>query len=206
MKKHYLILSMILLTLSTTGWCNEKIIYSASAGAVDGITQYYSTLSKLENINSATGDGINYKDMCEYLQKNRESVISLLCETKTYYHLGQAEQAIRNLYRNKTAYHAYSKVENRASAPGYFDSVTGHRYYKISSDYYSEYSRSGNLLKTVPSNLPLLTGRRNIHPLNDDNYILYQRSLLGQKNYMALPVYEKHPEGWKSEKALISLK
>ena len=206
MKNYYFILAMMLLTIATAGWCNEKAIYAASATAVDGITQYYSSMSKLENMNSDAGDGINYKDLCDYLQKNRETLITHLCETKTYHHLGQAEQAINHLYRNQTAFHAYSKSEHRATAPGYFDSATGHRYYKTSSENYSEYSRTGSFLKTVPSDLPLLTKSRNIHSINDDNYILYQRSIMGKMDYMTLPGYEKHPEGWKAEKVLVTLK
>lgn len=206
MKKHYVILTVMILIITATGWCDEKTIYSASTTAIDGIIQYYSSMSKLENLNSVTKDGINYKDMCDYLQKNRETLITYLCETNTYHHLGQAEKSISSLYRNQSAYHAYSKIEHRAAAPGYFDSVTGHRYYKTSAENYSEYSRTGKFLKTVSSDLPLLTRSRNIHAIDEDNYILYQRSLLGEKNYMILPGYEKHPEGWQAEKAMITLK
>ncbi len=206
MKKHSFLLALMILTFAATGWCNEKTIYSASATAIDGIIQYYSSLSKLENITPAGTDGINYKGMCDYLQKNRETLIAHLCETNAYHPLGKAEQAINNLYRNQTAYHGYGKTEYKATAPGYFDSATGHRYYKTSSEIYSEYSKTGSFLKTVPSDLPLLTKNRNIHPVGNDNYILYQRSILGKKDYMALPGYEKHPKGWKAEKALISLK
>ena len=54
MKTHFFILVMMLLIIATAGWCNEKEAYSASAAAVDGITQYYSSLSKLENMASET--------------------------------------------------------------------------------------------------------------------------------------------------------
>jgi hypothetical protein len=206
MKTHFFILVMMLLTIATAGWCNEKDAYSASAAAVDGITQYYSSLSKLENMDSGTGEGINYKELCGYLQKNREGIITHLCETNTYLHLGQAEQAISSLYKNQTKYHAYGKTQHRATAPGYFDSATGHRYYKTNSGDYSEYSRTGLFLKTVSPELPLLTRSRNIHPLDEGSYILYQRSQFGKKDYIALPGYEKHPTGWKAEKVLMTLK
>lgn len=203
MKNYYFILALMLLIIATTGWCNEKDVYSASTAAVDGITQYYSSMAKLENTASSTRDGINYKELCDYLQKNRDGIITRLCETNTYLHLGQAEQVISSLYKNQTRYHAYGKSEYRATASGYFDSATGHRYYKTNAGYYSEYSKTGNFLKIVSSDLPLLTQSRNIHPIGDDNYILYQR---GKEDYMALPGYEKHPTGWKAEKVLMTLK
>lgn len=206
MKNYYFIFTLVLLTITTAGWCNEKAIYAVSATAVDGITQYYSSMSKLENMSFDAENGINYKDLCDYLQKNREPIIKHLCETKTYYHLNQAEQAINHLYRNQTAFRAYNKSEHRATAPGYFDSITGHRYYKTSAEYYSEYSRTGSFLKAVPSDMPLLTKSRNIHLINDDDYILYQKSIMGGKEYMTLPGYEKHPDGWKAEKILVILK
>nr|NJM01203.1 hypothetical protein [Desulfobacula sp.] len=206
MKNYFFILTIMLLIIATTAWCNEKDVYSASAAAVDGITQYYSSLSKLENAAGKTLNGITHKDLCGYLQENREQIITHLCETNAYLHLGHAEKAISSLYKNQTRYHAYGKAEYQARSPGYFDSATGHRYYRTSSGEYSEYSKTGRFLKTVPSNLPLLTQSRNICPLDENCYILYQQSQLGKKSYIALPGNEKHPAGWKAEKALVTLK
>lgn len=92
-----------------------------------------------------------------------------------------------------------------AIADGYFDSATGHRYYKTGTGTYSEYSQKGRFLKTVPSDQPLLVTGKNIHPITQEVYILYQRTAGGKNDYLALPGCEKHPEGWKAENALVSL-
>lgn len=96
----------------------------------------------------------------------------------------------------------YAKVVGMA----YFDTATGHQYKQQDPDTYAEYSRNGKFLKYVPANLPLLTKSRNVHPITDNTYILYENYLAGEKKYLTLPGSESPPEGWKACKMMIPLK
>ena len=209
MKKQCYLMAIIILALATTGWCNDKTIYSASAITVDGIMGYYSSMSKLEtklkNFQSSM-DEVNYNDICDYMDQNREELIIQIAETNSFNNLGLAVQIINSRYRSQGTGHAYDSLKSRATAQGYFDSRTGHRYYKTGKNTYAEYTKTGNFFKTVLSDLPLLTKSQYVHPITETNYILYQKTIQGKNDYLALPVSKQHPKGWKANKALISLK
>ena len=206
MKKRSYLLVMVLLVMAATGWCKDKTIYSASAITVDGLMTYYSSMGKLKDVDQLTVEKINYHDMCDYIHQNREKIITRVAETRSFNNLGRASQIINSLYENQTAYHAYGNLQHKATAQEYFDTVTGHRYYRTGAETYAEFTQKGAFLKTVPSDLPLLTKSRHIQPITKDNYILYQKIVQGKKIYLALPGKEAHPKGWKADKALISLK
>lgn len=206
MKKHCYLSAIIILTMAATGWCSDKTIYSASTITVDGIMSYYSSMANLKNLNQLTMDKNTYNGMYNYIKKNRKKIIMKVAETKNFNNLGRAAQIINGLYKNQNTFHPYSKLQLNATAQGYFDSITGHRYYKTGANTYAEYTKKGAFLKTVPSDQPLLTKSRNIHPITKNNYILYQKTTQGKKDYLALPGYKKHPTGWKADKVLLSLK
>lgn len=206
MKNCNYLLVIIVLLMAATGWCKDNTIYSASAITVDGVMGYYSSMAKLKNVDQLAVEKVDYHDMCDYIHQNRQKLITRVAETGSFTNLGQASEVIRSLYKNKTAYHAYGNRQHRATAHEYFDTVTGHRYYKTGDETYAEFTRKGVFLKTVPSDLPLLTKSRHIQPITKDNYILYQKIVQGKKVYLALPGKETHPKGWKADKALISLK
>jgi hypothetical protein len=205
MKKHLCVLAVIIITMTTTGFCNDKTILSASAITVDSLISYYASMAELNNSNPSAAASQNYGDMVNYISQNRQTLVTRIAETSCYDNLGRASQIINSLYRHQSTGLSYGKLNFKASEPGYFDSATGHRYVKTGEDTYAEYSKKGCFLKTVPSDLPLLTKSRNIHPISKDNYIVYQRIQNGKMDCMALPGSQKHPEGWKADKALVSL-
>lgn len=96
-------------------------------------------------------------------------------------------------------------AEANAKATSYFDAATGHRYLKICDNTYAEYTKKGEFFRTVPSDLPRLNETRCIHPITRNCYILYKKRLNGKIQYLSLPGFDAHPEGWKSDKILISL-
>jgi hypothetical protein len=205
MKKYLCVLGVIIFTMTTTGFCNDKIILSASGITVDSLISYYTSMAELNNSNPSATTGSNYGDMANYISQNRQTLVTRIAETSCYDNMGRASQIINSLYQNQNTAHAYGSLNFRASEPGYFDAATGHRYVKTGEDTYAEYSKKGRFLKTVPSDLPLLTKSRNIHPITQDNYIVYQKRQDGKMDCMALPGSQKHPEGWEADKALVSL-
>jgi hypothetical protein len=101
-----------------------------------------------------------------------------------------------------------SDVEKQATADGYVDLVTMHRYIKNSDSSYDEYTRKGKFLKTVPADLPLLLERSHVVPVQNNCYFLYVKKRLSDKDqFMVLkPASETHPEGWVLEKALVDVR
>lgn len=205
MKKHHYLLAIIFLTITTTGWCNDKTIFSASAITVDSIMNYYSSMANLKNLDQFAMEKKYCAGLCQYMNQNRDAIITRVAESKSYNNLGRAAQIINSLYKNQTAYYIQNNLQLSATAQGYFDSMTGHRYYKTSATTYAEYSKKGVFLKTIPSDKYLLTKNRNIHPITKNNYILYQQTLQGKANYLTLPANEKPPKGWEAETVLFSL-
>ena len=95
-----------------------------------------------------------------------------------------------------------------ASSDMYVDLATMHRYVKNQNGTYSEYTRKGKFVKTVPADLPLLSSRDHVVPVTDDCYLLYvNRQRADSDDTMVLrPVSSPHPSGWLLEKALVDLK
>jgi len=83
-------------------------------------------------------------------------------------------------------------------ADGYFDSRTGHRYFRNESGSYDEFNKKGEYFKTVPADLPLLVKSLNIHPIISDSYIIYQRKVDGLNLQMVLSADQEHPKNWKA--------
>lgn len=207
MKKHFYVLAIIIFAMTATaGFCNDKTIYSASAITVDGIMDYYSSMADLKSKNRSALADQNYTALYDYVSKNRDRLIETVAETNSFNNLGRACQIINSLYRNQTMGHSYGSPNSRAAAQGYFDAATGHRYYKTGATTYAEYTKKGDFLKTVSFDLPVLTKSRNVHVLTKDDYILYRRNILGKKDFLTLPFDDPHPQGWKSDKAMVSLK
>ncbi|WP_022667728.1 hypothetical protein [Desulfospira joergensenii] len=94
-----------------------------------------------------------------------------------------------------------TQVEGKA----YFDSRTGHRYVKAENQTYMEFDRKGRFLKTVPDTLPLLLQSRSIHPISDENYILYKKCVQGKICFKSLRAVSPHPEGWYADKLLLAI-
>ena len=92
-----------------------------------------------------------------------------------------------------------------ASHDAYFDAFTGHKYIKLDTNTYAEYSQRGLFLKKVPSNLPLLVKSSNIHPIPNDGYILYEKASCGVSEQQFLSKTTDHPKGWTAKKILIAL-
>ena len=101
-----------------------------------------------------------------------------------------------------------SEVEKQASAEGYVDLVTMHRYIKNSDRTYDEYTRKGEFLKTVPADLPLLLERSHVVPVPKNCYFLYvkKRPLRKDQAMVLKSAPESHPEGWFLEKALVDVR
>jgi hypothetical protein len=91
------------------------------------------------------------------------------------------------------------------SHDAYFDSFTGHKYIKLDASTYAEYSQKGVFLKEVPSDLPLLAKRSNIHPIPNDSYILYEKASCGVAKHKFLSKSNDHPKGWKAKKVFVSM-
>lgn len=100
-----------------------------------------------------------------------------------------------------------STLQNTATEDIYVDLATMHRYIKNPDGTYCEYDRRGKLLKTVSSQLPLLTKRPHVIPVNSHCYLLYVKDLLDPKHPVTIkPAAEPHPDGWILERALVDLK
>lgn len=93
----------------------------------------------------------------------------------------------------------------RAHHDSYFDAYTGHKYIKIDVNTYAEYSKRGEFIKNVSSDLPLLTKSSNIHPITSDSFILYERLSQGSSNQQLLPGQKNHPDGWKATKLFVAI-
>lgn len=207
MKHFYWMLPLMITALAVPAWSGGPNA-SPSAVAVDQITAYYASMAEMTS-GSVSVDldpaEKKYTAMHTYLVKNRDRLITHVRETRSDSDLDHALQAVNRLYKSESAYHAYGKSSFKAAADVYFDCATGHRYHKSGPDAYDEYTRTGRYLKTVPADLPLLTRSRNVHPICDGDYILYQKSRAGKTDYLTLPGCENHPDGWKAEKLMVSL-
>ena len=97
------------------------------------------------------------------------------------------------------------EMEKQATADGYIDLVTMHRYIKNSDGSYNEYTRRGTFFKTVSPDLPLLLQRDHVKPVQKNCYFLYVKKRLSEKDQAMVikSAPESHPEGWLLEKAQI---
>ena len=100
------------------------------------------------------------------------------------------------------------EVKKQASAEGYVDLVTMHRYIKNSDGTYDEYTRGGEYFKTVSADLPLLLERSHVVPITKNCYLLYVKKgfLKQDKDVLLKSAPESHPEGWLLEKALVDVR
>ncbi len=87
----------------------------------------------------------------------------------------------------------------------YFDIATGHKYIKIDSSSFAEFSKKGEFLKNVPSTLPLLLKSQKIQPIPMNSYILYEKAFSGASKQKILPTNYSHPKGWKAKRILVAL-
>ncbi len=99
--------------------------------------------------------------------------------------------------------HCFS--EDNVNYNVYFDAATGHKYVKLDSFTYAEFSKTGRFLKNVPSNLPLLLSSSKIYPIPKNSYILYEKTFYGVSDHKVLSENTDHPKGWKAKKILVSL-
>ncbi|MFN2358016.1 MAG: hypothetical protein ABR534_09785 [Desulfotignum sp.] len=101
-----------------------------------------------------------------------------------------------------------NEMGKKATADGYIDLITMHRYIKNSDGLYDEYTRKGAFFKTVPADLPLLVQRDHVVPVENNCYFLYvKKQLSGEDQAMVLKsAPESHPEGWLLEKALVDVR
>lgn len=101
-----------------------------------------------------------------------------------------------------------SEIKKQASAEGYVDLVTMHRYIKNSDGTYDEYTRKGEFFKTVSADLPLLLERNHVVPIKDNCYLLYVKNRFSKQDKAVVlkSAPESHPEGWLLEKALVDVR
>jgi len=191
------------LMITTSSWGGDKIGYNASSIAVDSIINYYSAMANSQETNQPVISDL--QDRLAYFNKNRELLISQVARTGTFTRLDHALQTCDHLYQNSTKHLGYGKSETRVNQKAYFDTLTGHKYIKAAADSYLEYSKEGEYLKTVSSDLPLLNKSRNIHPVTRDSYLYYTRISQGEMVTLALPGLDPHPKGWKTSKIFIAL-
>ena len=203
MKKYFLI---IVITLMFTAICQggEGNNVRASAIAVESITNYYSSMIKA-GVVPFPDSGDLMKKVAFYID-NHDMIVSQIVQEGASNNLDRAIQVSENLYKKSIKHLSYSRPDTHVNGKGYFDAATGHKYIKNDDGSYAEYTRKGQYLKTVPSDLPLLTTSRNIHPITEDSYILYETTLDGKKAYLSMPGFDAHPEDYKTCKILVSLK
>jgi len=201
-----LFMGVLFLIVFTAVWAGagEKGGYEASEAAYEGLVSYYSSMSGLENIGKTSR--MDYKDREAFLLKNREIIVNRIAQMKAACHLGDAHLVFENMYESKLAYHPYTKEKVRCSAKAYIDTRTGYRYVQKGPDRYAEYSKRGQYVRDVPSDLPLLTRSLRVMPIDGQScYILYEKYMDGKKVYMSLPSDEEHPKnGWEAEKVLTA--
>ncbi|MFO7911658.1 MAG: hypothetical protein R6V15_05805 [Desulfotignum sp.] len=101
-----------------------------------------------------------------------------------------------------------SEIKKQASAQGYVDLVTMHRYISNSDGTYDEYTRKGEFFKTVSADLPLLSERSHVIPINNNCYLLYVKNRFSKQDKAVVlkSAPESHPEGWLLEKALVDVR
>ena len=85
-----------------------------------------------------------------------------------------------------------------AQANAYFDIATGHKYIKNLNTTYSEYAKSGKLLRSDVSNtMPLLVSGKYIHEVTPDHFLVYEKKLNSGMSQKVLPASSRHPKGWR---------
>ncbi|WDP92788.1 MAG: hypothetical protein HUN04_24930 [Desulfobacter sp.] len=90
-----------------------------------------------------------------------------------------------------------------ASADGYYDIATGHKYIKNQDSTYTEYSKRGKLLRAdVPSTSSLLVSGKYIYEMTDSHYLVYEKRQNNTVTQQVLPASSNHPEGWRCKHML----
>ncbi len=80
----------------------------------------------------------------------------------------------------------------------YYDNNTGHKYVKT-GNYYTEYTKVGELFNVVDPDLPLLNDPNRITLISEGHYIQYRKCTNGRKEYKVIPATGGHPKGWKAD-------
>ncbi len=92
-----------------------------------------------------------------------------------------------------------------ATASGYFDIKTGHKYIQNSNGSYTEFSRTGKLLRQdVPNTMPLLVSKKFVHPIEVSHLMVYKKRVSGTVQHLVLPASQPHPENWRCRAMVIS--
>lgn len=201
MKKMFICLFITFMAVPCFG--QDSAGRKASAIATQTLVHYYSAMVKLKT--DPMTDHTDFHARLEYLNKNRKRISSQIYQDQAYRRLESTLQLFETLYHQHSKGLAYTPDTNLAREDAYFDTVTGHRYIKQNDQTYAEYTRKGEFLKTVASDMPLLLDRRHVIPVSGNNFILYEKYVGGKTAYLSLPGHETHPEGWKACKILTAL-
>ena len=102
--------------------------------------------------------------------------------------------------------HSAPNDEAVATATAYFDTATGHCYVKEQNGQYAEFNRKGKFFRYVSAKQTHLATNADVHPIPKGAYKLYTKHIdCLKKAYKVLPCHQRHPEGWRVEKLLLSI-
>ncbi len=86
----------------------------------------------------------------------------------------------------------------RATALSYVDVKTGHKYIQNGNGSYKEFSRKGKLLrKNFSGTSALLVSGKNIRPIEDKCFLVYEKMNAGVLEHKILPGHTAHPKDWR---------
>jgi len=206
MKVFKLLTALVLtLFLACNAWADDDVDISAASNAVTCLTQFYSAMAELPNINRGKTARLDCKKNLIFIMDNREMIIKDIARAKEGYDIAKADQIIQNMCQKNATGLGNTSTLPKATGEVYFDEAAKHRYVKINNDTYAEYTRKGCFFKNVSSSQPHLAKSQYIHPINEDNFFLYVKHRTELNKYLTLPCKEPHPIGWGLQEVLVAL-
>ncbi|ACN17325.1 FAD-dependent oxidoreductase family protein [Desulforapulum autotrophicum HRM2] len=206
--KPFKTLAVFVLILFMTGncWAGDHGGMSAASTAVTCLTQFYSAMAELPDIDREKLTRSDCKKILAFIMDNREMIIKDVARAGAGYQIARVDQIIQSMRRKSETGLGYSAVEvPRVTGETYYDEVTNHRYVKVDKDTYAEFTRKGAFFKNVPASQPHLVKSLYVHPINSDGFFLYAKQHPGKKEYLTLPAKASHPAGWYLERAFVAL-
>ena len=147
MKKGLTVSFMLIIFFAGTGFCQDEAALKTSTIAADSIAGFYKAMARA--VDNGLPTDIDFKARLDYLNRNKDEAVLNIMQAKAYNHIGAAHQMVEMLYRKHSSHLSYTPAKIQANGQAYFDSQTGHRYIRQNEHTYAEFTKKGELLKTV---------------------------------------------------------
>lgn len=206
--KPFKLLAVFVLTLFMTGncWAGDHGSMSAASTAVTCLTQFYSAMAELPDIDAEKLTRSDCKNILAFIMDNREMVIRDVARAGAGYQIARVDEIIQSMRRKSETCFGSSAVEVlRVTGKTYYDEITNHRYVKVDNDTYAEFTRKGVFFKNVSASQLHLVKSPYVHPIDSDGIFLYVKQNPGKKEYLTRPAHASHPEGWCLNRAFVAL-